>query len=140
MPAGGSPSSATSGTARPADASLTTPSWYAGRLNRVEKPPPEPYRNGGVKDGTQPLPFADRSYLLVPQPVCQRSPPPAPISVLVPPTPVTHGSLVGKSVWTRPLPRNSSPSSPDESMKPMPCIAPCLKICSYAATMPLAGF
>ena len=48
--------------------------------------------------GTQALPLPDRLYLLVPQPVCQRSSPPAPIAVLVPPTAVTHGSLAGKSV------------------------------------------
>src|SRR6478736_4480171 len=66
MPVVGSPSSPTSGTARPEELFGTTPFWYSGRLNSAENPPPAPYKKPfGVHD----LPFADSAYFCVPQPV-----------------------------------------------------------------------
>src|SRR5262249_18463805 len=74
----------------------------------------------------------DRPYMNVPQPASRLSPPSRSIPVDVPPTPVIHGSLTGKSVCTVPVLPTSSPASPEENRNPMPCAAPCSSTCSYA--------
>src|ERR1051326_1528840 len=87
MPVVGSASMATSGTARPGGALAgTTPFWYAGRLNNVEKPPPAPYRN--PESAHVLLLVSD--HLLTPQPVWNARLPLASMAVDVPPTDVTN--------------------------------------------------
>ena len=66
----------------------------------------------------------------MPQPVWKAKLPSPPIAEDVPPTAVTYGSETGKSVCRMPVLASSSPLSPLEYMKLMPCIAPCRKTCS----------
>src|SRR5436190_2840987 len=90
IPVVGSPSIAMSGTCR--YGLEVTPSWYEGRANSADVPPPPPYRK---PSGFQLAPSADSENLLVPQPVSKSRLFEAPIAAEVPPTLVAYGSDPG---------------------------------------------